>query len=278
MALRILTILMVGLTLSGQALASVADKIQIDDPYVRIVPPMAPATAAFMVIRNTDQQDHALISAKAYINDKTELHTHIHDRGVMRMRQVPKILLPASQSTALQPGGLHIMLIGLNHMIRDRQPIKIDLTFEDGSTKTITALGRPLMPMQGQAKHTMKGAMDPLALMKHANPALPNLMGVAVKNADMLGLNSQQIRALKAWGKQNGSKMKQILFRVRHLEKEALEMALAGAPQSKVMVTFEQTLQLRKKIAMGKLACRDNLRKILTPEQYEELVEIYPID
>lgn len=126
---------------------SAADAIEVDDAYVRIAPPNAAATAAFMELENHANMDHALVSAKATINQTTELHTHINDNGVMKMRQVAQIALPADQEVKLQPGGDHIMLIGLNAPIKEGQRIQIELTFEDGSTKTITAKSRSIMKM-----------------------------------------------------------------------------------------------------------------------------------
>jgi len=130
---------------------SASEAIEVEDAYVRIAPPNAAATAAFMALENKSNEDHALVSAKTNINRTTELHTHTNDNGVMRMRQVSQIDLPAGQEVNLQPGGYHIMLIGLNTAIQEDQPIEIGLTFEDGSTKTITAKSRSMMKM---------GAMD----------------------------------------------------------------------------------------------------------------------
>ncbi|PLA74548.1 hypothetical protein CYQ88_05565 [Hydrogenovibrio sp. SC-1] len=124
-----------------------ADAIEVDDAYVRIAPPNALATAAFMELENESNDDHALVSAKTTINQTTELHTHINDNGVMKMRQVSQIDLPADQEVKLQPGGFHIMLIGLNAPIQEGQHIQIELKFEDGSTKTISAKSRSMMKM-----------------------------------------------------------------------------------------------------------------------------------
>lgn len=277
-----------GCVMSFQTLAAtVAEMVEVSDPYVRMVPPTAAATAAFMALKNTAKGDHALVSAKAYINKTTELHTHIHDNGVMRMRQVPKIDLPAGQNVALQPGGLHVMLIGLNESVKEGQAIKIDLTFDDGSTKTIEAIGRPIMPMKGimggmngmeQGKHLSNGHnQNPMALVMHANPATPNLTGIAIKNAAELGLNDDQVAKLKAWTKINGDKMQALFKDVATLEKELVQDALAGVEKEQFMAKFERTLTLRKDIAATKIDCRDNMKKVLTAEQYQKLASIYPM-
>ncbi|MDX1352326.1 MAG: copper chaperone PCu(A)C [Thiomicrorhabdus sp.] len=273
-----------GLGLSGQVFAaSVADSIEVSDPYVRMVPPTAPATAAFMEIKNTGDKDHALVSAKAYINKTTELHNHIHDNGVMRMRQVQKIDLPAGQSTALKPGGFHIMLIGLNAPVQKDQVIKIDLTFDDGSTKTVEAKGRPLMPMKGMKMGMMGKQLsngrntNPMQLVMHANPAFPNLTGIAIKNAQELGLSDEQVGKLKAWTKQHGDEMKRLFHAVNMAEKELIQDTLAGMSKAELMAKFEKTLAMRKQIAETKIDCRDNMKKVLTAEQFDKLASIYPM-
>jgi len=273
-----------GLIFSGQVFAaSVADSIQISDPYVRMVPPNSPATAAFMELKNTSDKNHALVSAKAYINKTTELHNHIHDNGVMRMRQVHKIDLPAGQSTALKPGGFHIMLIGLDAPVQKDQNIKIDLTFEDGSIKTIEAKGRPLMPMKGMkmgmmGKQLSNGRnVNPMQLVMHANPAFPNLTGVAIKNAQELDLTEKQVNDLKTWTNQHGDEMKRLFQAVSMAEKAIIQDALAGLPKAELMKKFEKTLAMRKQIAETRIDCRDNMKKVLTAEQFDKLASIYPM-
>lgn len=285
----------VGCALSWQAwAATVAESVEISDPYVRMVPPNAPATAAFMTITNKDGKDHAVVSAKGYINKITELHTHLHDNGVMRMRQVDKIDLPAGGATALQPGGLHVMLIGLNEPVQEGQKIQIDLTFDDGSTKSVEAVGRPIVPMKGmQMGGHMMGGMNggmmqgkalsngrnqhPMALVMHANPAFPNLTGIAIKNAAELGLNDEQIAKLKAWTKEHGDQMQRLFQGVSAMEKALIQDALAGQSKAELMAKFEKTLAMRKEIAETKIDCRDNMKKVLTAEQFEKLASIYPM-
>ncbi len=276
--------LIAGLTLSGQVFAeSVAESIEVSDPYVRMVPPTAPASAAFMGLKNTSDKNHALVAAKAYINKTTELHTHIHDNGVMRMRQVQKIDLPAGQLTELKPGGFHIMLIGLNAPVEKDQTIKIDLTFDDGSTKTIEAKGRPLMPMKGMKMGMMGKQLsngrntNPMQLVMHANPAFPNLTGIAIKNAQELGLSDEQVAKLKAWTQKNGDEMKRLFQAVNMTEKELIQDTLAGMSKAELMAKFEKTLAMRMQIAETKIDCRDNMKKVLTAEQFDKLASIYPM-
>jgi len=109
------------------------------DPYVRAVPPGQTVSAAFMRLKNSADKQHAIVNVKSSISKVVELHTHTHENGMMKMRQVEKMVIPANGETVLQPGGLHIMLIGLHNALELDQKISLALEFEDGSSKTIEA-------------------------------------------------------------------------------------------------------------------------------------------
>jgi periplasmic copper chaperone A len=136
------------LGLSANLLAAgVADSVQVGDPYVRGVPPGQPNSAAFMTLTNTGGTDQALVAAESAASKVVELHTHIMEEGMMKMRKVEKIDLPAGQPVSLQPGGLHIMLIGLQQELVPDQPVTLHLVFDDGSKQEIQAPVRKL-PMK----------------------------------------------------------------------------------------------------------------------------------
>ncbi|QEW06075.1 copper chaperone PCu(A)C [Nitrincola iocasae] len=124
-----------------------AESVNIHDPYARAVPPGQPNSAAFMQLENATQTDLAVITAQSSASEVAELHTHTNVDGVMQMRQVDSIALPAGETTELKPGGLHIMLIGLKQPLADGDQIDLTLTFSDGSATEVTVPVRHIMPM-----------------------------------------------------------------------------------------------------------------------------------
>lgn len=116
-----------------------ADNVTAVDPYVRAVPPGQTNTAAFMVLQNADAKPHAVVKADNSISKVTELHGHVNEDGVMKMRPVKQIDLPAKGEAKLQPGGLHVMLIDLKQPPKPGDKVAVTLTFEDGSTKQVNA-------------------------------------------------------------------------------------------------------------------------------------------
>ena len=143
-----LSLLAAGLMVSLGALAGAADSVTVQDPYVRLAPPNAPATGAFMVIRNGGDKDIKVVKASNPVSKITELHTHLNEGGVMKMRPVPAIDVKARGEAVLKPGGLHVMLIDLKAPMKEGDIVPITLTFDDGSSKQVDAkvlMGMPAM-------------------------------------------------------------------------------------------------------------------------------------
>ena len=126
--------------------AALADNtaLTIQDPYVRLAPPHAPATGAFMLIKNAGNSDRQLVKAESNVAKTVQLHNHINENGVMKMREVPSIDIKANGQAELKPGSYHVMLIGLTQPLKDGDPVAITLTFDDGSQQRISAPARPI--------------------------------------------------------------------------------------------------------------------------------------
>jgi len=56
---------------------------------------------------------------------------------VMKMRPIASIDIPAGQAVALQPGGLHIMLVGLAKPLQSGHSFPLTLSFEKAGTRTV---------------------------------------------------------------------------------------------------------------------------------------------
>ncbi len=151
--LQYFILLSLTLLLTAQVSAdSVAgDVVRVVDPYIRAVPPGQKISASFLQLENSSDQPHTVVTASSPAAEVVELHSHIHENGMMKMRRVMKITIPAKGKTVLQPGGLHIMLINLKENLKLNQKVSLTLEFADGSKKTITAPVRKIQ-MPGMMK------------------------------------------------------------------------------------------------------------------------------
>lgn len=86
--------------------------------------------AAYIKLTNTTDADDKLVAAKTAVAKRAELHTHLMEDGVMKMRPVDDIPLPAGEAVALEPGGLHVMLMGLTAPLQKGKSFMLTLEFE----------------------------------------------------------------------------------------------------------------------------------------------------
>jgi len=134
-------------SLSGSLLADAAGDISISDAYVRATAPGQANSAAYMKLHNGSMQAYSVVDAEGHAAKAVELHTHVKAGGMMKMRRIDKIDVPAHGDVALQPGGHHVMLIGLKQAAKEGDSIHLSLVFNDGSKKMINA---PVKKMQMQ--------------------------------------------------------------------------------------------------------------------------------
>jgi copper(I)-binding protein len=103
----------------------------VSGAWVRLLPPTQPNTAAYMTLHNLTDTDLQIVAAESPAARVTELHDHVQDAaGVMRMREVDAIVIPAHGEVELKPGGLHVMLIDLVEPLQEGQRVPIALYVE----------------------------------------------------------------------------------------------------------------------------------------------------
>ena len=110
--------------------------------------------------------------------------------------------------------------------------------------------------------------------MRHANP-MPNLMKVVKKHGDQLGLSEDQKNALADWRSYHMEPMHARVEMVAKLEAELSKAAMAGRPKAELMSLASRIMNERMQIISTKANCRDNLRRVLTPEQFQKVLSMY---
>ncbi|WPL19833.1 hypothetical protein Thiowin_04980 [Thiorhodovibrio winogradskyi] len=134
----------------------------VRDAYARAVPPGQGNSAAFMRIINPSAKALALVGASSSVARVVELHTHAREDGMMKMRRVERIEIPAKSEVVLQPGGLHLMLIELKQSLAPNDLVDLRLLFDNGSATEVTAQTRAIVPRADLSGH-------PSDQMPHSN-------------------------------------------------------------------------------------------------------------
>jgi periplasmic copper chaperone A len=94
--------------------------------------------AAYLTVRNGGDQDDRLVGVSSEVADKAELHSSVMQDGVMKMRAVEGLDVPAHGEAVLEPGGLHIMLIGLKAPLEEGKSFALTLEFENAGEIEVT--------------------------------------------------------------------------------------------------------------------------------------------
>jgi copper(I)-binding protein len=110
--------------------ASAFAQIQVEKPWVRATAPGAKVGGGYMLIRNQGAAADKLVAASSPAAGKVELHVHVNEGGVMRMREVPGYGVPAKGTFELKPGGAHLMFMDLKAPFKEGDRLPVTLRFE----------------------------------------------------------------------------------------------------------------------------------------------------
>lgn len=143
---RTLNILLVSLCIGLMVSVTPAfAEVEVESLWLRESIPGQPNGAGFGMLSNSGDQDVLLIGASSSIAADIEIHQHVREGEQMRMEQMDALVVPAGESVSLQPGGYHLMLLGLTEPLTIDEQHEVTLIFSDGSEITVTAPVRALV-------------------------------------------------------------------------------------------------------------------------------------
>ena len=106
------------------------------DPWVRATVPGQQATGLFVQL--TSPTAARLVGASSPLAAQVEVHEMSMHDGIMRMRAVTGLDLPAGRPVRLGPGGYHVMLMGLTQVVKPGSTVPVTLTIERAGGRTET--------------------------------------------------------------------------------------------------------------------------------------------
>lgn len=113
-----------------------AQSVGVANAWVRATAPGQDTAGAYVEL--TSDSNAALVAAGSPLAARAELHSMTMDGGVMRMRALPRIELPAGQTVKLAPGGLHVMLIGIKRPLKPGDKVPLVLSVQSSGTSLTT--------------------------------------------------------------------------------------------------------------------------------------------
>ena len=113
--------------------AHAADLVQVQEPWAKATVPGQKVGGVYMNM--VARENLRLTGVKSAVAETAAVHQMKMENGMMRMRALPFLELPAGKMVKLEPGGYHIMLFDLRQSLVAGQKLKLELTFEDASKR-----------------------------------------------------------------------------------------------------------------------------------------------
>ncbi len=117
------------LVLSGTGQA--AELLKVVDPWAKASVPGQSVGGVYMTL--VARENLRLTGVRTTAAESAEVHQMKMEKGMMRMRAVPSLALPAGKAVKLQPGGYHVMLFDLKNSLVEGQKLKLELVVEDAA-------------------------------------------------------------------------------------------------------------------------------------------------
>ncbi len=107
-----------------------AGRLKISAPWARATPKGASVGGGYMTITNTGTESDRLSAAPPTSPRRVQIHEMTMDNGVMKMRPVAGGLeIKPGQTVKLNPGGYHVMFMGLKQQLKQGEHFKATLDF-----------------------------------------------------------------------------------------------------------------------------------------------------
>jgi len=104
--------------------------LKIDHPWARPTVPGQSTGGGYLSVHNTGNTPDRLLGGSTPAAARVEVHEMRMEGDVMRMREIKALDLPAGQTVTLEPGHLHLMLMGLKAPLKVGDKLPLRLRFE----------------------------------------------------------------------------------------------------------------------------------------------------
>ena len=138
--------------------------LEIRNAWVRESVGPAKTAAAYLELYNGGKDVLTITGVNSESVASVRLHATVRDGEVMRMRSLESIAIAPGQTVALQPGGMHIMFMGVHEPLRPGMLVDLTLTLSNGR---VGRLNIPVLALnsnaeQGGHQHGGPGGKDTL--------------------------------------------------------------------------------------------------------------------
>lgn len=117
-------------------------EVRVSEAWARATAPAQEVAAAYLTLESSSPAELVALASPAAAN--VEIHEMSMKNGVMKMRMLEKLELPAGKKIRLAPGGLHLMLVDLKAQLKTGDDLELTLKFREGSAITTQKIRLPV--------------------------------------------------------------------------------------------------------------------------------------
>lgn len=129
------------LMLASCSVQSEPPQIAVEDAWARATVSGQPSAAVYLTLRNSGGEDR--LTGVSSPMGRASLHSTTMDGGVMRMRPVEALEVPAGSTVELKPGATHVMLAGLKRPLEAGSTFPLRLEFDESGGRELRVTIRP---------------------------------------------------------------------------------------------------------------------------------------
>lgn len=112
-------------------------ELHFENVWSRATAPGLQTGAVYFTLRNDAAEGDRMVGVETDRAPRVELHRTIEEGGNSRMVHTPEVRVPANGTVLFEPGGRHVMLMGLSEALAEGEVFTITLLFERAGPITV---------------------------------------------------------------------------------------------------------------------------------------------
>ncbi len=115
-----------------------ADVVATMNAWIREARPGGKVNAGYLTLVNAGAEEVVLKEVHCAAFKEVQIHEMARVDGLVKMRRLDSLTIPAGGSVVLKPGGMHLMLMGARERLTVGQRVDVELVFDSGVKQTLS--------------------------------------------------------------------------------------------------------------------------------------------
>lgn len=108
------------------------ESVTVSQAFMYTPVPGSQVGAIYLVLENHTASPLILNYIHTPLADRVEVHQHLHEDGMMKMREVKHLKIAPKGKQLFEPGGYHLMIFDFFDSVEEGDQFKLSIEFEGG--------------------------------------------------------------------------------------------------------------------------------------------------